>query len=139
MTEMLSYRAAFNYRSTGRVYALVFYSPFNQTPMYKTPFDLKPEIEPVQPVTMTEQTRILIDHLRSGNTINFVQARDKGITHLAQRIAELRAHDIQTYQRQIRMYHSPCMEYSLYPFPDHQPELENLSNIKPSAARRQAK
>ena len=105
--------------------------------MYKKPFDLKAEIAPVQPVTMTEQTQLLIDHLRSGNTINFVQARDLGITHLPQRIAELRAHDIRTYQREIRMYNTPCMEYSLHPFPDHAPELEDLDDIKPAARRRQ--
>ena len=111
--------------------------------MHTNPFDTKAtaaaSLQTIQPIFMTEQTRLLIDHLRSGNTINFVQARDMGITHLAQRIAELRAHDIRTYQRQIRLYHSPCMEYSLSPFPDQQPEGEDLGDIKPAARRRQAK
>ena len=108
----------------------------------RNPFDPKADIEPVRPVslvTMTEQTRILIDHLRSGNRINFVQARELGITHLAQRIAELRAHDIRTYERQIRIYNTPCTEYSLYPFSDQHPEMEDIDDIKPAARRRQAR
>ena len=106
--------------------------------MHNNPLDTKVEIEPVRPVSMTEQTRILVDHLRAGGTINFVQARDMGITHLAQRIAELRAHDIRSYQRQIRLYGSPCAEFSLHPFADQQPEGEDLEDIRPAARRQPA-
>ena len=91
--------------------------------MRHNPFTPVADIEPVRSAEKTEQTKRLLAHLKvPGNTITFMQARDLGITHLNQRIAELQAHDVRTYQRQIRLYNTPCMEYSLYPFHGQAPE-----------------
>ena len=62
------------------------------------------------------QRQLLLDHLRAGNTINFMQAMDLGITHLNTRIAELRSRGIQLYSRPMAYRNIKCQEYSLQPF-----------------------
>ena len=67
------------------------------------------------------QRKLLLDHLQSGNTINFMQAMDLGITHLNTRIAELRSRDIHVYSRPMAYRNIKCQEYSLQPFLKQQP------------------
>lgn len=69
---------------------------------------------------ITEQNKRLIDHLNAGNTINFIEAGEMGITHLSTRITELRAHDIIIYERPLQIQNTRCSEYSLKPYTDDQ-------------------
>ena len=66
--------------------------------------------------SLEAQRQLLLDHLRAGNTIHFMQAMELGITHLNTRIAELRAHDITIYSRPVHFRNIKCQEYSLRPF-----------------------
>ncbi|MEJ7738512.1 MAG: hypothetical protein WKF97_13865 [Chitinophagaceae bacterium] len=61
------------------------------------------------------QQKLLLEHLRNGNTINFLQARDMGIGYLNSRIADLRK-EITIHSRFIRISNVKCKEYSLAPF-----------------------
>ena len=62
------------------------------------------------------QRKLLMDHLLAGNTINFIQAMEMGITHLNTRVAELRSRDITIYSRPVHLRNIKCQEYSLRPF-----------------------
>ena len=66
--------------------------------------------------SLDAQRQLLLDHLRAGNTIHFMQAMDMGITHLNTRVAELRARDIQVYSRPMAYRNIKCQEYGLQPF-----------------------
>ena len=66
--------------------------------------------------SLDAQRQLLLDHLQAGNTINFMQAMDLGITHLNTRIAELRSRDITVYSRPMAYRNIKCQEYGLQPF-----------------------
>ena len=66
--------------------------------------------------SLDTQRQLLLDHLQAGNTINFREAMDLGITHLETRIKELRAREIQVYIRPMAYRNIKCHDYSLQPF-----------------------
>ena len=82
----------------------------------KTTPQLQATITRINNQGLEAQRQLLLDHLRAGNTIHFMQAMDLGITHLNTRIAELRAHDITIYSRPMAYRNIKCQEYSLQPF-----------------------
>ncbi len=57
----------------------------------------------------------LQEYLQNGNTINFVQARELGISHLDKHIEDLRKR-MNVHSRMIRISNTRCNEYSLQPF-----------------------
>ncbi len=75
-----------------------------------------PHTNPAPFDNMTVQDKRLIDHLRAGNTINFLEAGEMGITHLKTRIDDLRRNEIIVYERPIQIQNTRCSEYSLRPF-----------------------
>ena len=79
----------------------------------KNPFSDPPVTH--QPESMHPQSMKLYEHLLQGHSINFVQAREMGITHLDKHITDLRRTST-IYSRSIRMHNAICNEYSLQPF-----------------------
>jgi hypothetical protein len=57
----------------------------------------------------------LYDYLQQGNSINFIQAREMGITKLDMNIAEIRKLTT-VYSRTVRINTLMCTEYSLQQF-----------------------
>ena len=66
--------------------------------------------------SLEAQRKLLLDHLQAGNTINFMQAMEMGITHLRTRIQEMRARGIQVYTRPMYFRNIKGEDYSLQPF-----------------------
>ncbi|MEJ7737419.1 MAG: hypothetical protein WKF97_08335 [Chitinophagaceae bacterium] len=62
--------------------------------------------------------KLLISHLRSGRSINFLQAMDLGISFLNERIRVLQ-HQMTLYSRTVQIGKIKCKEYSLVKFNSH--------------------
>lgn len=80
------------------------YNPFSDPPISS-----QMSVESLHP-----QATKLYEHLLQGQSVNFVQAREMGITHLEKHIADLRR-KAKIYSRIIRMHNAKCNEYSLHP------------------------
>lgn len=65
--------------------------------------------------SMHPQSMKLYEHLLQGHSINFLQARELGITHLDKHIADLRR-ELTIHSRTIRIHNTRCTEYSLQAF-----------------------
>jgi hypothetical protein len=61
------------------------------------------------------QNKALYEYLESGNIINFLQARDMGVSNLNARIEQIRKL-YPVYSRFIRISTMMCEEYRLIPF-----------------------
>lgn len=62
------------------------------------------------------QNQKLLEHLQSGNTINFLQAKDLGIDSLNTRIVDLRKQGTVVHTRVIRINGIFCNEFGLKSF-----------------------
>jgi hypothetical protein len=78
------------------------------------PFTDPPVNNQISIESLHPQSMRLLEHLQQGNSVNFVQAREMGITHLDRHIAELRR-ELTIHSRVIRMGNTRCLEYSLHP------------------------
>lgn len=67
---------------------------------------------------LSRQNRIIWHHLKSGQTINTVQAREiYGVYNLHSRLSDIRKKvDELIYDRMIRIGEMHCKEYSIIPF-----------------------
>jgi len=79
------------------------------------PFEDKPATSKVQQNVAPAFNIQLYDYLQSGNSINFVQARELGIDQLDRHIEDLRK-VIKVYAKPIRINQVKCFDYSLQPF-----------------------
>lgn len=71
---------------------------------------------PVNAESIHAQNERLLNHLKIGFTINFIQARKMGIGFLNSRISDLKKNDYVIYDRWISIKGIRCKEYSLTPF-----------------------
>jgi hypothetical protein len=71
---------------------------------------------PVNAISIHKQNELLLAHLKAGNTINFLQARQMGIGFLNSRISDLIANDVAVFKRWIKVGKCSCKEYSLKPY-----------------------
>ena len=81
----------------------------------ENPFSDPPIQNQINIATMHPQSMKLYEHLMKGNSINFVQAGEMGITYLEKHIADLRR-KITIHSRVIRIHNARCNEYSLQRF-----------------------
>lgn len=82
--------------------------------------DIIPSDSPINQHSLETQNKRLYDHLASGYTINFLQAKQLGVSYLNSRISNLKESGIPIYSRFIRIGNTQCKEYSLQPFADFQ-------------------
>ena len=79
------------------------------------PFSDKPLVKQSPSEIAKSYNLKLYDHLQLGNTINFLQSREFGVTRLDAQIAEIRK-VTHVYSREIRINRGKFMEYSFQPF-----------------------
>ena len=78
--------------------------------------DTIPTGSPINAHSLQTQNKRLYDHLASGHTINFQDARGMGIPYLNSRISDLRADGVEIHSRFIHIRATKCKEHSLQPF-----------------------